>query len=545
MSKEQVSRDQKMCDSIQEMNLCALVCSAEGKGTSNLISENEERKTNSIDKWKYTNDIAFDQSIFKGDEENHRIDFNSCTSTQENTLKAGKEKDSFSNTSLHVTMNYETNRPDHDERREHVSNHRDYDSTVTRQRELHSPARDQEQVAATKIINQAEHIMEVSEQKNLHNKEENDKKTLSTPVKSGRNYRSPKLSRFAKKLFSLRRTPSSTEENMMNWRKENVPFISQMNTMYIDDSVLVEFCGRGFYSPSDVRIALENDPSMAQIVSPDGRNALHAVCVKGLPIRKSTVVTLQDYSFNFESMKTVIHCHDQQSHDNKKESTFLQKRENSQNPFEFSPYETEYVAKTPFRILKEDARNFKDVLKMLVESNPMGATKLDKNGDLPVHLLARQLWHWKNKMKPRKKRSQKERIIFGEVLMIIRDCIEILLKPLAHHKKSCYAIGSKGILLPLHIGAIHNVSYAIFEGLLSRCKDTAAIATIGALEGLENRLPFDLFESKLLIKFETNKQRRENIQQTSDFILACNSNNLSLRWDTNTNRPERLVDDVI
>jgi len=335
-----------------------------------------------------------------------------------------------------------------------------------------------------------------------------------------KSFSSPNITGLRKKLFqgSLGRANK--------WKIENHQIDSKSKAMYIDDSALVELCGIRFNSPSDVQIALERDPSLAEQNCINGRFALHAVCAKGLPIRKAIVVALQDYSYNFESMKGVVHA----SPVINKHKSFLQRDDESMHSsLDRSISEAEHVLQIPLKVMKEDAQNFRDLLQIIMEANTLAAIKMDDNNDLPVHILARSLWDWGIYLRPKSRSKTRHIDEFREITQIIRECIEILLKPIVNKSEYCMIPGSKGVLLPIHIAAVFGVSFEIMEGVLNGYHVGATKRTYKALDGIENVLPIFLFENKAFFRYESNKMEIMNFERTSDLIFAFNPHILPFR----------------
>lgn len=382
----------------------------------------------------------------------------------------------------------------------------------------------------------------ISHEANVGEYEREDKNTSkskeikrrTTKSKNDKLELSPSGSLSRKKLFFMNKNSVNEEITPIPQSRQRMPYL---HSMYIDDTSLVEFCGRSFNSPSDIKIALEKDPSLARRKSKDGRVALHTICVNGLRIHKTAFVSLRGYLFNFDTMSTTVDAR-YQTRKKQKYCTSCRKNGNDKLYSDSSIHEEEFTLPITLRALKEEVRNFRDALKILLISNKKAAFKADNNGDLPVHLLARHLWNWGKEMKliERGRKHQKYMIQVDEISTLFKECIEVLLQPLINNIKLCHSKGSKGLLLPLHIGVMYNVSFHIILGLLNTYHESSEIATYGAIDGLQNLLPLDLHDKYQLLG-EANK-RKKYFKQTSDLIFSFNPDILPYRRESD--RLERI-----
>lgn len=90
------------------------------------------------------------------------------------------------------------------------------------------------------------------------------------------------------------------------------------------------------------------------------------------------------------------------------------------------------------------------ILRMLVEAYPDGCYRVNKHGDLPLHLLLKS----------------------GTATT---TTVELLLRPIMHNETICKIGGAHGVNLPLHIAAEYQCSFKVLEKLLQTHGDAALI----------------------------------------------------------------------
>jgi ankyrin repeat protein len=90
------------------------------------------------------------------------------------------------------------------------------------------------------------------------------------------------------------------------------------------------------------------------------------------------------------------------------------------------------------------------ILDLLIDANTDGCYRMNRDGDLPVHLLTRS----------------------GKAMP---STVELLLAPIVDSETICGVPGSQGMELPLHIAAEYNCSYKIIERLLLSYGEAASI----------------------------------------------------------------------
>ena len=124
--------------------------------------------------------------------------------------------------------------------------------------------------------------------------------------------------------------------------------------------------------------------------------------------------------------------------------------------------------------LVADVVERRNLIASLVEADPSRCICLNRDGDLPVHLLARRLMEWEAKWYQKvyeKAREDGENELESGVgitrlYQTMSKSIDLLLKPVSSDALLCQRPGSIGRLLPLHIAAIFTVSYDTLKALL-------------------------------------------------------------------------------
>ena len=96
--------------------------------------------------------------------------------------------------------------------------------------------------------------------------------------------------------------------------------------------------------------------------------------------------------------------------------------------------------------LLEDAICLHDILYILLNVFKNAACLVDKRGDLPIHLLSRQLWNWNYRLRQHfhlqepQNRGELRRVM-EDVSLKLGDCCDLLLKPLIGLRILCCARG--------------------------------------------------------------------------------------------------------
>jgi len=271
----------------------------------------------------------------------------------------------------------------------------------------------------------------------------------------------------------------------------------------MDHSPIVSICGVGFQSPSQLKIALDEDPDMAKVMARDGGLPLHAICKKGMTFR---------YPPN------------EDLHQN--------------------PCQEKTLFEDILQEIREDAHNLKEIINIVLEANEDAALIPDCSGDLPVHMFVRQIWDWEPFFQLHFLTKNKKKIssdVFREVHFIHREIVQALLKPLATYRTVCRARGSQGTLLPIHIAALYGVKLDILQKILHSYDYGASVQCTDALDRLEPKLPIDLLQrhkpsnKNIILQSDQKPNPLTIFYQASDLIWAYNPDVLPHR-----NEPERL-----
>jgi hypothetical protein len=131
--------------------------------------------------------------------------------------------------------------------------------------------------------------------------------------------------------------------------------------------------------------------------------------------------------------------------------------------------------------LVDDIMLHQKLVGALVAANPYACMRIDRNGDLPAHIMARQLMEWEarwyQKVYEKAKSDNEDENGSGitKLYQTMSECINTLLEPVPQNPSLCLQPGSIGRLLPLHIAAIFTVSYTTLLSLLKAYPDAASI----------------------------------------------------------------------
>lgn len=145
----------------------------------------------------------------------------------------------------------------------------------------------------------------------------------------------------------------------------------------------------------------------------------------------------------------------------------------------------------PKRFAKDQTCRVKDLINdltlhqkligALIEANPETCRRVDVNGDLPVHILARHLMEWEAQWYQKvydKARNDDDEPDNGngitKLYQTMSECINALLQPISQDDSLCLQSGSVGRLLPLHIAAIFTVSYNTLRSILEAFPNAAS-----------------------------------------------------------------------
>eukprot|EP00536_Pseudo-nitzschia_multiseries_P012124 jgi/Psemu1/31016/gm1.31016_g len=131
--------------------------------------------------------------------------------------------------------------------------------------------------------------------------------------------------------------------------------------------------------------------------------------------------------------------------------------------------------------LIDDLMLQRKLIEALVTVNPDTCRRVDEDGDLPVHIMARQLMEWEGRWyqkvydKARNKDEESDSVAgITKLYQSMSQCINILLEPIAQDDSLCLQSGSVGRILPLHIAAIFTVPYNTLRSLLETFPNAAS-----------------------------------------------------------------------
>ena len=275
--------------------------------------------------------------------------------------------------------------------------------------------------------------------------------------------------------------------------------------------------------PESVKAMLDSSPELAKSkMRLDGRLPLHAACCRGFPDR-----------FKKQKNSDVLSILDR---------------------------------------LVRDIVKFRTIVEIVADTYVDACAEPDKNGDLPVHLLARRLIEWESAWHFK---FQSANISSGEDLAKITrlhqemaQSIDTVLHPIATSRALCRRRGSLGRILPLHIASIFMVQYDTLEGVVAAYPEAAAVpCDLNTLQSAfkSDALPLELLESRrnqnmseeLVMKDMQNPKESgiqwtqstvengshaEDLLRRSDLIFAYYPSILPFRKDTERiQRMESLI----
>jgi len=219
--------------------------------------------------------------------------------------------------------------------------------------------------------------------------------------------------------------------------------------------------------PEDVQNILDKNPQTTRIArESDKKLALHILCDRQFICRR-----LLSNDYNKESRRQM----DQQP-----------------RPSE----EDNYVVHTMITNLIEEIIKKRVMLKVVAWSNIDACRTLDKNGDLPVHLLARKLQKWTSDIQQFIRCHIMDVSDFARITTIsktVSECIDIVLRPVALNGHSIS--GSIGVMLPIHISIMFWCDFDTFRLLLERTSSGASVPYISDnTMSAEHMLPLEILE---------------------------------------------------
>jgi hypothetical protein len=132
--------------------------------------------------------------------------------------------------------------------------------------------------------------------------------------------------------------------------------------------------------------------------------------------------------------------------------------------------------------LVADLQLHRKLIEALVTANPETCRRIDTNGDLPVHIMARQLMEWEGQWYQKvydKAKGQDEDQDSGAGITTLyqsmSECVNFLLQPIIEDTSLFLKSGSVGRILPLHIAAIFTVPYNTLKTLLEAYPNAGSI----------------------------------------------------------------------
>jgi hypothetical protein len=183
------------------------------------------------------------------------------------------------------------------------------------------------------------------------------------------------------------------------------------------------------------------------------------------------------------------------------------------------------------RDLVDDIMLHQKLVGALVAANPNACMRVDQNGDLPAHIMARRLMEWEAKWYQKvyekaKVEDQEDDNGAGitKLYQTMSECINILLQPVARNPSLCLQSGSVGRLLPLHVAAIFTVSYTTLLSLLEAYPDAACIkCDLSNIRTFipDRSLPLELHDrlSTDFPKWEIQRLHNSSSEEVSQAIL--------------------------
>lgn len=118
----------------------------------------------------------------------------------------------------------------------------------------------------------------------------------------------------------------------------------------------------------------------------------------------------------------------------------------------------------------------KSLITALARADPDICITVDANGDLPVHIIARQMMEWEarwyQKVYENAKEDGSEKSDNGAgittLYQTMSQIVDVLLKPLSRDGDVCREAGGVGFILPLHIASMFTISYDTLKMLIEK-----------------------------------------------------------------------------
>jgi hypothetical protein len=192
-------------------------------------------------------------------------------------------------------------------------------------------------------------------------------------------------------------------------------------------------------------------------------------------------------------------------------------------------------------MLVEDIQTYQTKLEVVYGAFPAASEVVDRDGDLPVHVLARNLMQWEVTWYEKVfEHASKEQEKGGSATVAIKKlyysmslCIETLLRRIVADSELCRVRGSVGTLIPLHIATIFTAPVRSLRLALESYPTGAREAC--SVMGIDSFVPDGALPMELHDSFSTDFPKWEvEMQGYSD-----------LKWSRPKNEEKSCVDDII
>ena len=160
------------------------------------------------------------------------------------------------------------------------------------------------------------------------------------------------------------------------------------------------------------------------------------------------------------------------------------------------PLPTRFAKSQPCRVadLVDDLRLHRKLIEdIIIAAGPGICRTVDVNGDLPVHIMARELMEWEGQWYQNvydKADLENDKIGGSEISILYQAMSEIvnkLLEPIIYDDSLCQQSGSMGRLLPLHLAVIFTVPYNTLKHLLETYPTAVSIKC--EIDGIKTFVP--------------------------------------------------------
>ena len=126
------------------------------------------------------------------------------------------------------------------------------------------------------------------------------------------------------------------------------------------------------------------------------------------------------------------------------------------------------------QVLVLDIESYKQLVELVLSPHVAACMELDKSGDLPIHLLARNLMQWEamwyervyTQASKEEDPNGKTSTDISKLYRVMSETVELVLSPISASSGLCKAPGSIGSILPLHVAAIFTSSVPTLRKIL-------------------------------------------------------------------------------